>query len=123
LKQLFDVFISFIKNTFQHSPWVPAGRCHSIFAVLLPLEASLVFGQFAGSALLRRKVQSSGADHPESDIVVLVVRVVVVPVGHGAVRRIVVPTAAAFDAVRARSGFHAKVYYKMTDNEQGMRLR
>lgn len=89
----------------------------------------MVFGQFAGSTLLRRKVQSSGADHPESDIVVLVVlvvlvvRVVVVPVGHGAVRRIVVPTAAAFDAVRARSGFHAKVYYKMTDNEQGMRLR
>ncbi len=65
--------------------------------------------QFAGSALLRCKLQSSGADNPETDIVVLVVRIVVVPVSHGAVRRIVVPAAAAFDAVRARSGSHAKV--------------
>lgn len=94
-----------------------------MFAVLLPLEDRLAFGQFAGSALLRRKMQSSGTHHPEPDIVVLVVRVVVVPVGHGTVRRIVVPTAAAFDAVRARSGFHAKVYYEMTDNGQLMRQR
>ena len=69
----------------------------------------MVFGQLAGSALLRRKVQSSGADNPEPNIVVLVVRIVVVPVSDGAVSRIVVPTATAFDAVRARSGSHARV--------------
>ena len=69
----------------------------------------MVFSQFSGSALLRRKLQSSMAHNPEPDIVVLIVRIVVVPISDGAVRRIVVPTAAAFDTVRARSGPHAIV--------------
>ena len=43
------------------------------------------------------------AQNTEPPVVVLVIRVVVVPVGDGAVRGIVVPTTPAINAVRARA--------------------
>lgn len=65
----------------------------------------------AGSRLvlqtLRCIPQGSGAHNPETDVVVLVIRVVVIAIGNCGVGRIVVPTAAPYDAVRARSRSHS----------------
>lgn len=46
----------------------------------------------------------AGTDNAETVVVVPVIRVVVVPVGHGTVRSIVVPATATFYAVRTRCG-------------------
>ena len=54
--------------------------------------------------LVSLRPQNSGAHNPEPDIVALVARIDADPVGYGATRCIVVPTATATDAVRARSG-------------------
>ena len=48
----------------------------------------------------------SGATEAEAQVVVRVRRVVVVPVRHGAVVGVVVPAAAAVDAVRAGGSLH-----------------
>jgi len=45
---------------------------------------------------------SCGKNHPKTDVVVTVLRVVVVPVCNTTVGGVVVPAAAAFHAVRAR---------------------
>jgi hypothetical protein len=60
---------------------------------------------FAGEQFVLRFIcicipQGSGAHKPETKVVVPVVRIVVVPIGRTSVRRRIVPTAAAFHAVR-----------------------
>lgn len=53
-----------------------------------------------GSALVPALLQSSGANHPKTNVVVLIVRVVVVTIGSGQVVCAVIPAAATYDTVR-----------------------
>jgi hypothetical protein len=54
-----------------------------------------------GRTFLRGESQGSGTNNPEAQIVVPIRRVVVVPVRRAQVLRVIVPTPAAFNAVRA----------------------
>ena len=65
--------------------------------------------KLTGSVLSLCVCTGLGAKQTEPYIVVPVVRIVVVPVGNGAVGSIVVPAAAAFDTVRARGRSHARL--------------
>ena len=56
-----------------------------------------MFTQF----LQMNELRNNGKGHPEADIVVIVVRVVVVPIGRPAVLSVVVPVAAPKHPVRA----------------------
>ena len=84
----------------MHLPTFPLGTGRKV-------QLSIRGHTAAGSRLVLRMLwcfpQGSGAHNPKPKIVVLVTRVIVVAIGNRRVRSIVVPTAAAFDAVRARS--------------------
>ena len=57
--------------------------------------------RFQASFLLRYAFELEGTNQTKADVVVAVVRVVVVPVRHPTVLRVIVPAAAADNTVRA----------------------
>ncbi len=83
-----------------HLPAFPFGTGRK---VQLSIRGYTAAGSWLVLQMLRCMPRGSGANNPEPDIVVLIIRVVVVTIGNRSVRRIVVPTAAAYDTVRARS--------------------